>query len=675
MTPSYVAFTLAALGACVAAPEDVPTGELSQSVGATTANEILTRNTARVAGCLATKISATFAVTSRACDVQIGDDLTFFLVDRFDPVKPKARVVEIIGRPGTSAWTCQENDCIDSSGLFGDVALLRLANTPDGKDGLNVGHATMMWRYPGEDVPGFEVTPGEDFNIEHNPLVIAIPDTLDSVSDGGGAFETTEDNSGQNDYGGGFWVGNRVLGTLWGSGWDLADGNWARYASVPRHLDWILQKISFTWRGVQVQNNTVYDGTAIETFGTTERVCQYACENTQSCEAYNYNPTAQSCQLVTTVSGRHTTAGRHAALHYGTGTGYANDIAAYVRSDGWNSVVHKTNAGGLHEFYRNPNSAWFVGSLPTFAFHPPAGKLSAYRRADGVNAVLYRSTGGRIIEVALGDTGWKTSDLTAWGGTAMDGVFATGDPVGYVRGDGISAVVFRGKDSHVHELRLGSAGWIATDLIKATGFKDSIANDVTAFASANGTSNVVFRSTANNVVRLLKPMGQAWGTERPNTIATEANGHNGGPALPAGRTYGLTHRNGTVSIVYRTAASRLVELRLESGFWRWEDLSSPNTVHSGDPTAYVRTDAVDSILSVSYDEHLREITRSPLQHWNLSLQYSALYVKKDPAVFVRNDGTNSIVYGLPSNWVGEMAMAVGDGWSSNNLSLATGEQP
>ena len=36
--------------------------------------------------------------------------------------------------------------------------------------------------------------------------------------------------------------------------------------------------------------------------GGSERVCQYACERTASCDAYNYYPTLRMCYLLSSVT-------------------------------------------------------------------------------------------------------------------------------------------------------------------------------------------------------------------------------------------------------------------------------------------------------------------------------------------------------------------------------------
>lgn len=663
MSPSAVSVSLSlvALGACVAPPD--PTAESTQGLHDTVdrANDKIANTTLLVGGCMGTHISALYAITSRACTTHVGDLVTLRTPGTHDAV---GRVEEVIGRPGTTASACWNREtCLDSSNLFGDLALVRISTPVPGVndvDGMSGGIATMAWRYPGENVTGTVVGPTDYGN---GLVILAKTDSLDSPSDTNGWFETVNDYSDPVDRGGGFWVNDRVVGTLWGGGYDVADGNWQHYASVPKFLDWILVTTQYVWRGTPVANNQVFDGSVFEQFTTSERVCQYACEHSASCEAYNYGVASKNCQLVTAVTGRHALSGRHSALHFGNSTGKSGDVVGYNRSDGWMSVVHKTDAGAIHEYYRNA-SQWFVGGLPTLAGEPPAGdaKLSAYRRGDGINVVLYRSTHGKLVEIALLSTGWKAAALPA-----QDLV---GDPIGYVGGDGFSAVMYRDAFNRLHELRLGSQGWHDEALdLRDAGFPQ-IASDPVPFVDAEGVNDVVVRTTNNHLVRAFPFDGQ------PSFWDSEDITASSGAPLAAGRPYPYTRRNGTTAIVYRTQGGRLVELRrTASGAWITEDLTPPGVTIAHDPVAYVRTDGVDSIVYRGNDNHLRETTRSPLQHWDLTAIWGIPTVISDPTVYLRADVTNSVLYHLNFLHGGELSFSVGDsGWARTDLTLATGEQ-
>jgi hypothetical protein len=60
---------------------------------------------------------------------------------------------------------------------------------------------------------------------------------------------------------------------------------------------------------------------------------------------------------------------------------------------------------------------------------------------------------------------WHVGDLS-WNTGAPA---AAGDPVGYVRSDGVNSVVYRDFYNHVHELYLKGGSWHVGDLSAKTG--------------------------------------------------------------------------------------------------------------------------------------------------------------------------------------------------------------
>jgi hypothetical protein len=496
-------------------------------------------------------------------------------------------------------------------------------------------------------------------------ILLQVSDPTDGGVDNG-RFDASTDDVNSGDSGGPYYYQGRVFGTTTGHGTDWTGNTYTAHTSIATHLDWILATTGYTWIGTPPKASTIYDGTLLQVFVGTQRVCQYACQNTASCEAYNYS--GSSCSLYTNVTGAHTQAGWTGALHYGASTGNSNQVVGYLRSDGYSSVLHKAIDGGLHEIYRKGGN-WNHGSLPLMAGEPIAGRLSAYRRADGINAVLYRSTHGRVIEVALASDGWHAAALTDAGGS-----LAAGDPLGYVRADGVSAVVFRSSNGHINELRLGTKGWIPTDLsVESNGTALPAASDPSPFVRADGLSSVVYRS-GGAIIELYKSPTEPWHWGGPSSLAHHVGNIFGIVPEAAGRPYGYTRRNGVEAIVYRSTQGRLIELRNEDGWW-YEDITASGQTLAGDPVAHVRTDAVESIVYRSTSSQIDEVTRPPLAAWNLSAQYGVAQVFSDPAVFILDDRRDSVLYGLWGNQVGTLLYDVGYGWATDNLTLASGETP
>jgi hypothetical protein len=618
----------------------------------------------KIPGCTATRISARYAVTALHCGSQVGHTVYFYTSGPGFNSQRAARVEEVIIRPGASMQACrQDEDCDDSSGRFADIALLRLStSTSGGTDALDGAHATLAWRYPGEDVSGKKVgAGGHNGNSNPSGILLQATDTLDSTGDSDGKFETTTDQTDGGDSGGPFYYGGRVLGTLWGSGWDPLDGYWNRYTSVPAHLDWILSRIGYSWVGLPPQSNTRYTGSLVEAFVGKERECRYACEKTTSCDAYNYHSTLQMCELQGGVTGASTNSGWSGALRFGASSGASNQVVGYLRGDGYSSVLHEATSGAVHELYLT-STGWRVGAISAAGAPAVAGRLSPYRRADGIQAVVYRSTAGRLIELALVGGSWTWADLSSWGGPT-----AAGDPVAYVRADGVSAVVYRSSTGRIHELRLGTLGWIATDLSGAAGVTVAASSDPHAFVRADGYSSVVFRAGAD-VWELYKATGGGWIAGVPSQLA-------GAPAA-ASRPFGYNHRDGITAIVYRSTANRIIELWIGSTGWRVGDITAGGPAAAGNPVAYVRTDGVESVVYRSTAGQIIELANAPWGAWNLSATTGAGAATTDPAVYVRGDGHNTVVHGIAGNRVAELAWRRGaPAWTAADLSSSAGETP
>jgi hypothetical protein len=193
---------------------------------------------------------------------------------------------------------------------------------------------------------------------------------------------------------------------------------------------------------------------------------------------------------------------------------------AYVRGDGINTVVYTASSNG-HIVELRLDNGWKFADLSNISGAPlPAWHLSAYVRSDGISTINYAAGDGRVIDLRL-DNGWQWADLTALAGApatnSSDRVFgyvdadgvnavlysrsaldpypydifelwldaawhaynlssATGGgvgygPVGYVRADGVSAVVSRGlgANGHIQEVRREPTGWYWADLTQLAG--------------------------------------------------------------------------------------------------------------------------------------------------------------------------------------------------------------
>lgn len=645
--------------------EDFPDeGEVSAAIngdGATTAEGYYVARAVKIPGCTATRISARFAITAAHCQSSVGDQVNYYNDASGFSSTRTGRVEQVYLRPGIagdSTNCAMPGNCIDDSGHFADVALLRLSSNND--DNAAGPQATMAWKYPGDGATGHQVGAGGHGGVSNSVgRLRQITGQLDS-DDSDGSFDTVDDQTDGGDSGGPFYRQNRIVGVLTGDQW-MPFNHYNLYTSVPAHLDWILTTIGYRWKGVPPQPSTRYAGSTLDDFMTTEGPCQYACEKTSNCQAYNFQPvilTVGNCQLKTNVTSAVSDSGWRSALRHGASSGKTGEIVGYVRDDNYNAVVRTTSTNRVNEIYLQ-NGLWKVGTISGSA---PAveSKLSAYVRADGTNAVVYRSNTDRIIELALVGGLWRSYDITQAGGGTP-----TGDPVAYVRADGVSAVVYRGTNGDIYELSLGSRAWQVTNLTSDAGSTIDATSDPQAFARSDGYSSVVFRS-GTTIFELYKGSSGNWAISSPSNLA-------GAPGA-ASRPFGYTHINGINAIVYRSTSNRIIELWLDGAGWHAGDITSGGATPTGNPVAYVRSDVVESVVYRSTSLQIQELTNTPWQSWNLSAGTGAGAAYSDPVVYVRKDGVNVVNYPLTGNAAAEISFRRGDTqWRFANLSAGSGE--
>jgi Trypsin len=620
--------------------------------------------------CTATRIAPHFAVTSAHCQVAAGDLLSFYTTGP-GYSSASALVTQVIARPGVTGVACfnSVSNCYDTSGKFADIVVVRLDRD------VTVGEAaTLEWAYPGAGANGQKVGAGNHnaANTNNNGTLLQVADSTDSSDDNDGSFNSVHDRVDKGDSGGPLYVNGHMIGTLYGEQYKPAQVKFeSLHTSVAKHLDWILANIGYHWSGSPPQTNSWFDGHLLQSVLTTERGCQYACEHTTSCQAYNY--IGSSCGLYTAITSTHSQSGVHSALHYGQSSGKSGTVAGYTRSDGFNAVVHVASNGNIDEFTPGATN-WTVGSISGGVVngHAPAvaSKLSGYRRSDGTNAVVYRSTANQIIEIALISTGWEWNPLPAAGTPA-------GDPVAYVRDDGTNAVVYRATTGHIHELHLDQLGWHATDLMVASAIPVTASSDPSAYVRSDGNSSIVFRS-GTSIFELFKHANKPWDWGEPSAFAAGAPAAATDPSnfftAPSNtKPYGYTHHDGINAIVYRTSANEIWELWLDGAGWHAGGLGS-NAI--GNPTAYVRTDGIEAVDFRSADHFIFEIAnQGPWTPANLS-SWGTPWVSatSDPSVYIRNDGVNAVLYGLASSQAGELSIHIGDSaWFAGNLSASAGE--
>lgn len=336
------------------------------------------------------------------------------------------------------------------------------------------------------------------------------------------------------------------------------------------------------------------------------------------------------------------------------------------------AVVYVGGDGHIHEIVLK--GTWQDNDLSLASGAPlPYAGLSqpmAYRRSDGVSQVLYRGKDDRIYTIYLelqrqGHTiqeVWHWADLSKITGSPP----AAADPYGYIRSDGINVVIYPGITGRIHELRLESA-WIWADLTDLSGAPAAASGRLLGYARGDGINAIVYKAQSNgHIVELrLDKNGWEWADITQITSAP----------TPLSDLSAYVRSDGISTIIYAGYDGDIHDIRLENG-WIWSDLTkisgAPGSSYR--PFGYVRSDGINAIVYATSGLSSYLIYELRLengwQYFELTSVPNAI-TGYHPVGYVRADGVNSVVYigGYPWHiqelWLGAT-------WNWANLSLIAG---
>ena len=253
-----------------------------------------------------------------------------------------------------------------------------------------------------------------------------------------------------------------------------------------------------------------------------------------------------------------------------------------------------TDANGVHlgVFHTFGSSTITEATLTPFSSAADlGGNLMAgstpwgYRRHDGVSAVLYLDPNGHIHERTSADV-----DITAlyasWTVAAgpEDSNAEVPDVIGYIRSDGKSAIVVRGSNNDVWEIRsnFGSQPpWLATDLTAVSRAPYKVSwGSAFPYVRSDGANTIVYIATDNHIHELASWGNGAWGDADLSAAAGDTR------AMPTSPPWGYQRSDRYNTVVFIGSDERVHELAyFPGGRWSTANLPSvpvvtPRSTHS-----------------------------------------------------------------------------------------------
>ena len=300
------------------------------------------------------------------------------------------------------------------------------------------------------------------------------------------------------------------------------------------------------------------------------------------------------------------------------------------------------------------------------------GRAATYTLGDEQHAI-YRGYESHVHELWGSDGNWHHNDLTEATDWAPP---AASDPVGYVMGAS-QHVVYRGYDSHIHELwwdRDWDSQWRHSDLTEASGNAPPAAGHPAGYVMGNSQQHVVYRGYDSHIHELW------WDRDDPQWHHNDLTDSSGGapPAAsdPAGYVMGASQH-----VVYRGYDSHIHELWWDRDWdsqWRHSDLTEASgnaPPAAGHPAGYVMGNSQQHVVYRGYDSHIHELwwdRDDPQWHHNDLTDSSggAPPAASDPAGYVMG-ASQHVVYRGHDSHIHELWWWDGH-WAFGDLTQQTG---
>jgi hypothetical protein len=314
--------------------------------------------------------------------------------------------------------------------------------------------------------------------------------------------------------------------------------------------------------------------------------------------------------------------------------GYDDERQAFKLVNSWGSSWGSSGYGWLaYDFVDESDLNLRAYCLEDDANQParsamPAGRPYGYD-GGGATRIVYRGNDSHVHELSM------TSDWAHWDMNEVPGAAAAaGDPMGFVAG--VPRVLYRGVDGHVHELSLTDR-WNHFDFSGLPGMVSAAGNPF-GYVDARGAARIVFRGTDRHIHEIFQSNG--WQTWDMNALP--------GAVDAAGDPMGFVSNGGVPRVLYRGVDGHVHEFNMTDR-WATFDFNglSGMVLAAGNPFGYVDAGGTVRIDFRGVDQHIHEIWLS--NRWNtfdLNGVPGMVLAAGDPVGYVGGSATRIVFRGV-----------------------------
>jgi C1A family cysteine protease len=313
--------------------------------------------------------------------------------------------------------------------------------------------------------------------------------------------------------------------------------------------------------------------------------------------------------------------------------GYDDAKQAFKFINSWGTGFGSRGYGWMaYSFVDDPDlalGAYYLVDKPNEpSLAGPAGPAQGYD-GGGATRIVYRGKDSHVHELNMTDH-WSHFDMNAIPGA----VLAAGDPMGLVAG--VARVLYRGVDNHIHEFHL-DGGWGHFDFAGLPGMVSAAGNPF-AYVDAHGTARIVFRGSDAHIHEIF--LTDRWYTWDMNSISGAANA--------AGDPMGFVSNGGVPRVLYRGVDGHIHEFNLTDHWSTYDFNGLPGMVQAaGNPTGYLDAQGTVRIDFRGVDGHIHEINLT--DHWS-TYDFSGLpgmvSAAGDPVGYVGGGATRIVFRGV-----------------------------